>query len=95
MDQALLKATVEGFSTLLKPFVADTIAFQNLVTAVVRDGVRPNGSKIYRPEDEFGEKVSASITAVALDMTPGIIPQTTGAYKGIYNYFENTLKLVA
>ena len=86
-DQALLKATVEGFSTLLKPFVADTIAFQNLVTAVIRDGVRPNGSKIYRPEDEFGEKVSASITAVTLDMTPGFVPQTTGAFKGVYNYF--------
>ena len=86
-EKAAFEASVRGFAKLLDPFVSETIAFQGLVDATIREGRTATGGRIYYPEDDTGDKIVKSIGHIFNSFTPGIIKQGADAFKSISNYF--------
>jgi hypothetical protein len=86
-ENAAFEASVRGFAKLLDPFVSETIAFQGLVDATIREGRTVAGGRIYYPEDDTGDKIVKSIGHIFNSFTPGIVKQGTDAVKSISNYF--------
>tara|TARA_A100001201_G_scaffold41064_1_gene42118 strand:- start:59 stop:4717 length:4659 start_codon:yes stop_codon:yes gene_type:complete len=86
-EKAAFEASVRGFAKLLDPFVSETIAFQGLVDATIREGRTTAGGRIYYPEDDTGDKIVKSLGHIMKSFTPGIVRQGTDAVKSISNYF--------
>ena len=91
-DKAILKASVDAFATLLRPFVSDTIAFQGILDATIRGGKSATGGYVYRDEEPTGDKVKKSLMHIGSSFLPGAAVQTEGAIKGAANYYTKEEK---
>ena len=85
--KAMLDASFRAFGTMLAPFVSESIFGQRLADVTLRGGKKLNGGYVWYEEDDLGDKWVKGAFHLAGAYTPGIVPQATRTYKGVYNFF--------
>ncbi len=92
-DDPVLPATVKGmaraFARFVEPFVAESIWIGGFLDVFARGGVTRKGTKIWNPEESWGDKIAKTFKHLAWLYTPGSAIQMRRLY---HAYTGKTLK---